>query len=211
MLFPDSYHRERRGKRDLLLVNFVMSRILEYEMNNCFKCFYAAFRRIVFTGGFVFYLFSAPAFAAEMFDLRVSREGDLVKDCGEISQEVSTMESIMEHAAEVQTETELAGKGINVVKSVGTYLIGSTGGALGIIAAGVVVSHFADEKIESAEDLQKAAGQRRSFMMGVYNAKGCEGPFKATAFELAGIEPAAGDGAVYGPPDLRPRKPVYND
>lgn len=135
---------------------------------------------------------------------QISQAGDMEMSCHDISREVSKMESVIGAAEQTLNSSNAAGTGIKVAKTVGSYLVGSLGGALGIMAAGYIVGEATDDKAEDAIAARETAEQRRSFMSGVYNAKGCQGPL-----ELATIEPAAGES--YGPPYRPVRKPRYND
>lgn len=157
----------------------------------------------------------SPAFATDRIvnlernpeTLQISQTGDLEMTCHQISHEVSAMENIIFDTQEIQDNSKITGTGINVGKAVGSYLVGSLIGGLGIIAAGYIVSEAANGSAKSAEALQDIAFQRRSFMAGIYNAKGCVGPL-----ELAAIEPAAGaveEKEAFGPPDKRTRKAEY--
>ena len=120
--------------------------------------------------------------------LVMSKPGDLEMSCHEISTEVANMRDIVLTARDMQDDSELAMTGVGVAKTVGSYLVGSLAGGIGIFAAGFLVNELGDEKIENAIELQNVAMQRHSFMTGIYNARGCQGPL-----DLASLEPAAGD------------------
>ena len=134
----------------------------------------------------------------DLASLKIGQAGDLKLSCHEISQEISILEDLIVYAKEIQNDTELTNTGIAVGKAVGSYLVGSLAGGIGILAAGYLVSEATDDKAENAEALEDAAEKRRSFMAGIYNAKGCMGPLELTA-----IEPAAGADKE---PLLQPRR-----
>ncbi len=115
------------------------------------------------------------------------------------------MNDMIAAAQDIQDSSRMTGTGIGVAKTVGSYLVGSLGGALGILAAGYIVGEATDNSGEDAAALQDKAEKRRSFILGIYNARGCQGPVK-----LAEIEPAAGTSVPVSP---RPRRAqfVFND
>lgn len=143
---------------------------------------------------------------------KISQTGDSHMDCLEISSEISDMDSIILVAEDKIQDTKIAGTGVGVAQTVGSFMIGSLGGVLGIFAAGAVIDNAADNKIEKIQEIQSAAEQRRSLMAAMYDVKQCVGPL---AKELSLIEPAAGTALekdnFIGPPDLRPHKINYND
>ncbi len=150
--------------------------------------------------------FQAPlSYAMDMTDLNINKVGDIEMSCNQISREISSMEKTMFSTQEMQKNSHMANTGVGVVKTVGSYLVGSLGGALGILAAGYLVSEATGSKAEDASVLHDAATQRRSFMAGIYNAKECIGPLT-----MASIEPAAGK-KMLAPKKHPSRKPRYND
>ena len=136
--------------------------------------------------------------------LAINQVGDIDLTCEQISQEVNDMQDLIQDALNEQDNGKMTKRGMGVVETVGTYAVGSLGGALGIMAAGLVVSHAANGRVEDAENIIDAAAQRRSFMAGIYNVKGCTGPL-----DLANIEPASGH--EKGADASYKRKPRYND
>ena len=137
-------------------------------------------------------------------DFQISQAGDLEMNCHEISQEVIAMEAIIAEAKVMENSTNVTETGVTVAKTVGSYLVGSLAGGLGILAAGYIVNEATDDREETAIALQDTAAQRRSFMQGIYNARGCMGPL-----ELASIAPAAGDEDEKT--EQKPRVPRYNN
>jgi len=135
-------------------------------------------------------------------ELTVSREGDLGLACGALSQEAALMRDIVSVTQGLQERAENRSRGVEAAGAVGSLLIGSVTGGLGLAAAGYFAKSAMDDNYDSAESVQDLAAQRRSFMMGIYNAKGCYGPIEhvmhipeAQAQDIANIEPAAGEPA----------------
>ena len=138
-------------------------------------------------------------------DIQVSREGDVALSCNQLSNEASYMRDIIEHAQGITKDSKMAGAGINVVKAIGGFLIGSATGGIGVVAAGFLLGEAAGNRAEEATEIQNLAEQRHSFMRGIYIAKSCEGPFQTLPAEpapidIAAIEPAGGS-----------KKPRYNE
>ena len=146
---------------------------------------------------------TAPAYAASPV-FEYSQAGDLDLDCHQISREISAMELLISQAKDIQDTTHMTTTGVTVAKTVGSYLVGTMAGGIGILAAGYLVNEAADDKAEDALALEDAAEQRRSFMAGIYNARGCNGPL-----DLAAIAPASGDEKATN--YTSPRKRRYND
>lgn len=128
----------------------------------------------------------------------IIRTGDTELTCNQISTEITSMESVIVKSLEEQRDGEMTSTGVGVAKTVGGLLVGSLGGVLGIMAAGHLAAEAADDKVEEAAAEENAAAQRRSFMIGIYNAKGCQGPLQP-GFDVAALEPAAGDDEPHAP------------
>ena len=151
------------------------------------------------------FLLLYPAYAHALVEaqkLEVSREGDLALSCGALSREALTMRDIIFTTQDIKDTSELQSTGIGMAGTVGSFLVGTATGGIGIAAAGYVAHYMADEKADSAENIQDTAQQRRSFMMGIFNAKGCHGPIEHVLddplpsnplWDLVSIEPSGGD------------------
>ncbi len=106
-------------------------------------------------------------------------------------------------------------RGIGVLGTAASYLVGTVTGGLSIAAAGFVASHASERKGDDADALQDAAEQRRAIMAGIFRAKKCVGPMEAALndpppvndLDLARIAPAAGE-EIAGP--FLPRQNRYN-
>lgn len=143
----------------------------------------------------------ASADALEVLNLQVSREGDLELTCGELSQEALLMRDIIEITQDTRDNSKITNTGIGVAGAIGSMLIGTATGGIGLAAAGLLAKEAASDKAEDAEGLQDIAFQRRALMLGIYNAKGCEGPMEHALLDrapqdpitrIATMEPSAG-------------------
>ena len=154
---------------------------------------------------------SASVFAADSLELKVSRLGDVELACGELSREAVIMRDIVFTTQDIKDDTKIKSAGVGVAGAAASFLIGTATGGIGLAAAGFLMDRNFDETTEQAEGVQDLAQQRRSLMMGIYNAKGCYGPMEHAMqdpvpldfMELASIEPAAGREVS--------EKPSYNE
>lgn len=150
-------------------------------------------------------LFCPSAFAfddlqPQMTELQVSRFGDVNMDCGALSQEAMLMHDIISTTQDIRDRSAMQGHGISAAGAIGSFLVGTATGGVGIAAAGFLLNQTTKEHAKDAETVQDVAAQRRTLMMGIYNAKGCYGPMEfamqdrppESLMEMAGIEPAAG-------------------
>ncbi|HEY8191621.1 MAG TPA: hypothetical protein VIG74_04285, partial [Alphaproteobacteria bacterium] len=95
-------------------------------------------------------LAASQAYAAPPPTLQISMPGDETMDCPAIAQEVSAMDDVILQSYIVQQSSKKTTLGVGVAKTVGSFLVGSLGGALGILAAGHFASEAADDKGEIA-------------------------------------------------------------
>ncbi len=108
--------------------------------------------------------------------LEIYMPGDDRLDCSGIGKEIARMEDMIIRSDAAQQSAENTGTGISIAKAIGGFLIGSIPGAIGVMAAGHVASEAAEGQAEDAEAVEDVAEQRRSMMIGMYNAKTCKGP-----------------------------------
>ncbi len=147
------------------------------------------------------FLFSLPVAASAdeglVRELEVSRQGDLELGCGALSREAILMRDIISVTQDIQDTKELENHGINAVGAVGGLLVGTATGGLGLAAAGLLATEVNDASSDEAEGVQDIAEQRRSFIIGIFNAKGCEGPIENAMqnieLDFPNIAPAAGE------------------
>ncbi len=167
----------------------------------------------------IFLLLQAtPTAANEVLELQVSRLGDVEMNCGSLSQEALLMREIITTTQDIKDNSKIKSHGISAAAGVGGFLVGTVTGGIGLAAAGFLLDQTTKSTASNADGVQDIAEQRRSLMVGIYNAKGCTGPIEhvmqdgmerddKTEIQIASIEPAAGEGSE---PPL-PRKPHYND
>ncbi len=147
---------------------------------------------------------------APLPQLEISMPGDTNMSCHALSSEITSMDQVISEALAAKNESRTTSTGIGVAKTVGGILVGSLGGAIGIMAAGHLLSSATDDETASADALQDIAEQRRSLITGIFTTKKCQGPrpaplrdraaatkTAAVAPDLANTEPAAG-GATAG-------------
>jgi hypothetical protein len=149
-------------------------------------------------------LIPAPARAAdalEVLNLQVSQQGDLELTCGELAAEAILMRDVIDIAQDTRDDTKITDTGIGVAGAIGSLLIGTATGGIGLAAAGLLAKEASSNKEETAEGIQDVAFQRRALMLGIYNAKGCEGPMEhvlqdrepqSPLTRLATVEPSSG-------------------
>lgn len=87
------------------------------------------------------------------------------------------MRAIISTTQEIQDDSDLHQKGIKAAGAIGSLLIGSATGGIGLAAAGFLAGMPVEDRAENANNVQDIAEQREMFMKGIYNAKGCYGPF----------------------------------
>jgi hypothetical protein len=149
---------------------------------------------------------SSPAFAGEgqgpqALELKVTRAGDFEMSCHALSQEALTMSQIINTTQDIKDESTMQSRGISAAGAVGSFIVGTATGGIGLAAAGLLLDHNVEEKADKADTVQDTAAQRRSLMMGIYNAKGCFGPIEHAMqdpkehdpFSLANLAPASGE------------------
>lgn len=147
----------------------------------------------------------------EIETIRVSEQGDLEKSCNALSREALHMRETIHAMQHIKDTSEMQSHGITAAGAVGSFLIGSVTGGIGLAVGGLLLDYNVGENEEAADDVQDIAKQRRTLMTGIYNAKGCFGPIEhamqdpkdENTFERL----ASTDGPVYHA-ELRKR---YND
>src|SRR6056297_3481842 len=106
--------------------------------------------------------------AVEAIPLQVSRLGDVEMSCGALSEEALTMREIVNTTQDIQDESSLQSYGINAAGALGSFVIGTATGGIGLAAAGFLLDQNVDSKADAAESVQDIAQQRRSLMLGIY-------------------------------------------
>lgn len=144
--------------------------------------------------------------------LKISRSGDIELSCGELSQESAAMRDVIYTMQDVKNASEMQSHGVTAAGAVGSLLIGTVTGGIGLAVGGFLLDYNIDEHEEAADDLQDTAAQRRTLMMGIYNAKGCFGPIEHAmqnpkAFSLKDTITAE----IAHTPQQHPRTAHYNN
>ena len=125
----------------------------------------------------------ATASNSDVQMLEISRPGDIDLSCHHISQEAVLMRDIISTTQEIKDGAQMKERGIGVIGAIGGLVIGSATGGLGFAAAGALANHLNNETNEEADSVQDIAAQRRFFMVGIYNAKGCFGPIEHAMYD----------------------------
>lgn len=164
----------------------------------------------------------AETLASETTDdpyaLQVTQPDDMNLSCNGLHQEALLMRDIIQTTEELKNQAQMKEHGIKAAGAIGSFLIGSVTGGLGLAAAGFLANNEVESDAKSADAIQDKAEARRSLMVGLYNGKNCLGSidyvlqddYTSNNFDLAGlnnIEPASGD---FENSAVR-KKPRYND
>lgn len=135
------------------------------------------FIKIISLIGFSFALFIPTTFADEgVNELQISRAGDIEMSCGLLSKEATLMRDIIFTTQDLQNSNKMKSRGAAVAGTAASFLVGTVTGGIGIAAAGFLIDESFAGDAEATDKIQDTAEQRRSFVMGIYNAKGCHGP-----------------------------------
>lgn len=116
-----------------------------------------------------------PGMAREIKDLKISRLGDTELSCDALVREALAMRSIIHTKQNIEDDSELKTRGIGAAGAVGSLLLGTLTAGVGLAAAGLLATEAVDEEADRADSIKEIAKQRRSLMVGIYHAKGCEG------------------------------------
>ena len=148
-----------------------------------------------------------PAAITDPDEFVVSRKNDLMLSCGELRGEVAAMGKIISDTQEVKDVSKMQSRGISAAGAVGSFLVGTVTGGIGLAVGGMMLDHNVSENKDNADELQDIAEQRRTWIKGLYTAQACEGPIETPEQEkalqnanahkqmekLAKIETAAGE------------------
>ncbi len=150
--------------------------------------------------------------AEELARERAEIRKDVALSCDQIADEVVRLDRVIRNARETQISSSQAGTGVSVARTVGSLLIGSLGGVVGIVAVGALAGEAAESSGEKAAMIEENAEERQNRLAGVFDGKGCEGTLALTGepehdpvAQATRTEPASGTTA-------RPvNKPRYNE
>lgn len=109
-------------------------------------------------------------------ELRVSRLGDTELSCEALEKEALAMRDIISTNQSIEDDSEMKSQGIGAAGAVGSLLLGTMTAGIGLAAAGFLATEAVEDEGDEADSIKEIAAQRRSLMVGIYHAKGCEGP-----------------------------------
>lgn len=116
-----------------------------------------------------------PDFQA--LELQIVQHGDMQLSCAGLIAEGRDMTKIMTLSEKQMDTSQMQEKGIGVAGAIGSFLVGSVTGGIGLAAAGFLAKGIPQENAEEADKFRDIAAQRRSVMMGIYKAKQCPQPW----------------------------------
>lgn len=116
--------------------------------------------------------------AADIKTLEISTPEDLQMSCGQLSTEAANMAQVIYATQDIKDKSTMKSHGITAAGAVGSFLVGSVTGGIGLAVGGFLMNYNVEERSDQADDLQYIAAQRRTLMMGIHNAKGCFGPIE---------------------------------
>ena len=137
-------------------------------------------------------------------------KADTAMTCEQIANEVVELDRTIRNARTTQTSSHNTGTGVSVARTVGSFLVGSLGGVIGIVAVGALAGEVVDNSGEKAATIEENAEERQNRLAGIFEGKGCDGELALTEDnpeDVTAIEPASGSIAH----NTAPRKPHYNE
>lgn len=169
---------------------------------------------------------SSPSSRADaaLQNFTISRKGDLELSCTELYHEAQAMSQVISNTKKIKDDSKMQSQGVSAAGAVGSFLVGSVTGGIGLAAAGFLLDKNIDSREEHADKIQDIAEQRQTFMMGIYTAQGCEGDIYSmissvdetaqktskTEEKLSAIEPAAAAEPEHKTRQGIPRNPYNN-
>ena len=138
----------------------------------------------------------------DLENLSISQPGDLEMACSDLSKESMNMRDVIYATQDVKDRAKMKSHGLKAAGAVGSFLIGTVTGGVGLAVGGFLLDQNVGATATEADELQDIAEQRRTLMMGIYNAKGCAGPLEHAMQnpdifdplgKIAAIETAAGE------------------
>jgi hypothetical protein len=115
----------------------------------------------------------------------VTRKDDLMLSCKELRKEVAVMGSIISDTQNVKDVSKMQSRGISAAGAVGSFLVGTVTGGIGLAVGGLMLDHNVSENKDNADEIQDIAEQRRTWIKGLYTAQACEGPIETPEQEKA--------------------------
>ena len=140
------------------------------------------------------------------YAFKVVKDGDLEMSCEALVEEAILMRDIIQTTEDIKSDARFNGHAVTAAAGLGSFIVGTVTGGIGLAAAGFLASQKAETNEQSAEDIQDIAHQRRALIKGIHKAKNCENsmddawiPIKTKSSldvgneKMAALEPAAGD------------------
>lgn len=110
--------------------------------------------------------------------IEISKPGDHELSCHALSEEAGNMAKVIHTTQDIKNSSELKSHGVTAAGAIGSFLIGSATGGIGLAVGGFLMNYNIEERKDQADSLQDVAAQRRTLMMGIYKAKECFGPIE---------------------------------
>ena len=109
------------------------------------------------------------------------------------------MNEIISTTQSIKDQKNIEKTGVTALGALGSFLVGTATGGIGIAAAGFVLKENLEGYEDNADEIQDVAEQRQTFVSGIYKAKQCTKPLieeesivNVRAEKLISIEPASG-------------------
>jgi hypothetical protein len=119
----------------------------------------------------------------------VTQPDDLMLNCDQLWEEAFTMKHIIASTQDMRSDSEMRIRGIGVLGTAASYLVGTVTGGIGIAAAGMIAKEAASSSEESAEKIQDVAEQRRTLMVSLFNIRQCEGDIQQAMIDPVPVNP----------------------
>lgn len=173
------------------------------------------FRSLATTPFLWFALSALPATADTKAETEIAAEvagdvslttNDAHLTCDQIAHEVVGLDRIIRTARTTQRNSDHTGTGVSVARTVGSLLVGSLGGVVGIVAVGALAGEAAENSGEKAAEIEENAEERQNRLAGIFEGKGCDGELALTEENpdtAISTEPAAGTPVSFTPPKQR--------
>lgn len=110
--------------------------------------------------------------------LQISKPGDLELSCQQLSVEAENMAQVIHTTQDVKNNSDMKSTGVTAAGAIGSFLIGSATGGIGLAVGGFLMNQGIEDRKDRADEMQDIAEQRRTLMMGIFNAKECFGPIE---------------------------------
>ncbi len=137
---------------------------------------------------------SAPS-PKDPYALQITQPTDHTLSCNAMHEEALLMRDIINTTEEIKDTAKLRGHGIKAAGAIGSFLVGSVTGGLGLAAAGFLANNEVEAGSDNADNIQDKAEARRSLMVGLYSGKNCRGSIDYVLHDNANAD-NEGNGSV---------------